>query len=145
MEEPELLTYDIGKGARAFSTGRRGGYGKGAYASFNVDAHCGDDERDVRLNRDLLCRALGLETSRLIMPRQVHGTCVRRIDEAFFLLSDAARAALLEGVDAVTTDLPGVCVSVSTADCIPILLYDGAHHAVGAVHAGWRGTAARIA
>ena len=42
------------------------------------------------------------------------------------------------------TDVPKVCVSVSTADCIPILIYDRVHHAVAAVHAGWRSTVLRI-
>lgn len=80
---PELLTYDLGQGVCAFSTERRGGYSEGAYASFNANAYCGDDERMVRLNRDLLCESLGLETSRLIIPHQIHGARVRRIDEAF--------------------------------------------------------------
>ena len=46
--------------------------------------------------------------------------------------------------DALLTDRPGVAVSVRTADCFPILLADPEHHAVAAVHAGWRGTAAGI-
>lgn len=58
--------------------------------------------------------------------------------------ADAVKAVTLEGVDAVMTDVPKVCVSVSTADCIPILIYDRVHHAVVAVHAGWRGTVLRI-
>ena len=40
--------------------------------------------------------------------------------------------------------VPGLCIGVSTADCIPILLYDARHHAACAVHAGWRGTVKRI-
>ena len=136
MRGPELLTYDLGQGACAFSTERRGGYSEGAYASFNANAYCGDDERMVRLNRDLLCESLGLETSRLIIPHQVHGARVRRIDEAFFMQTDAVKAATLEGVDAVMTDVPKVCVSVSTADCIPILIYDRVHHAVATHNQG---------
>jgi YfiH family protein len=46
----------------------------------------------------------------------------------------------LEGVDALVTDVPGVAISVRTADCIPVLLYDPVHKAVAAVHDGWRGT-----
>jgi len=38
------------------------------------------------------------------------------------------------------TDIPGCCICISTADCIPILLYDKQHQAIAAVHAGWRGT-----
>jgi YfiH family protein len=43
-------------------------------------------------------------------------------------------------VDALVTDVPGVAISVRTADCIPVLLYDPVHKAVAAVHDGWRGT-----
>ncbi len=42
------------------------------------------------------------------------------------------------------TDMKGLCIGVSTADCIPVLLYDEAHHATCAIHAGWRGTVKRI-
>lgn len=142
--KPDLLEYDLGHGVRAFSTGRRGGYSIGAYASFNVNAYCGDDACAVRMNRELLCRTMGLEPARLVMPHQVHGVEVRRIDEAFFRLPEEERRFVLEGVNAVMTDLPFTCVSVSTADCIPILIYDARHHAVAAVHAGWRGTLQRI-
>ena len=142
--EPDLLEFDLGLGVRAFSTGRRGGYSIGAYASFNANAYCGDDACAVRMNRELLCRAMGLEPARLVMPHQVHGVEVCRVDEAFFRLPEEERKSVLEGVDAVMTDLPCVCVSVSTADCIPILIYDAAHHAVAAVHAGWRSTLQRI-
>ena len=51
---------------------------------------------------------------------------------------------LLEGVDALLTNVEGVCIGVSTADCIPVLLYDEEHRATAAIHAGWRGTQARI-
>src|SRR5579863_5711841 len=46
--------------------------------------------------------------------------------------------------DALVTARAGVPVSVRTADCYPILLADARHRVVAAVHAGWRGTAARI-
>ena len=142
---PELLEYEMGSGVRAFSTTRRGGCSTGAYSEFNINYYCGDDDGAIAMNREALCRMLGITDDRLIMPHQVHLTEILRIDEAFLRLKEEERQQLLEGVDAVMTDVPGACVGVSTADCIPLLLYDEAHRAVCAVHAGWRGTVARIA
>lgn len=51
---------------------------------------------------------------------------------------------VLVGIDALITDVPGAAIGARTADCIPVLLHDPVHHAVAAVHAGWRGTVARI-
>ncbi len=82
------------------------------------------------------------DATRLIIPHQVHGTEVLQVDTGF--LQDPLRGQRLEGVDAVMTDVPHLCIGVSTADCIPVLLYDTEHHCAAAVHAGWRGTVARI-
>ena len=50
----------------------------------------------------------------------------------------------MEGVDALVSNLPKECLCISTADCIPVLCYDARHQAIAAIHAGWRGTVARI-
>jgi YfiH family protein len=78
------------------------------------------------------------------MPHQVHLTKTARIDEALLSLSEEQRREALEGYDALMTNMKDVCIGVSTADCIPILLYDKEKHAVCAIHAGWRGTRQRI-
>lgn len=142
--KPELLKYDLGCGVVAFSTTRRGGCSVGNYAAFNINHYCGDDEGAVRRNREALCQTLDISSDRLVMPHQVHQTKTLKIDALFMILPAEERKQLLEGVDAVMTDLDGVCIGVSTADCIPLLLYDAKHHAACAVHAGWRGTVARI-
>lgn len=139
-----LLGYSMPSGVTAFSTTRAGGVSKGSYAAMNVNAYCGDNPADVAENRQRLARRIGLAADRIIIPHQTHGTRVRAIDGDFLTLPLARRAALLEGVDAVMTCLPDVCVGVSTADCIPVLLADPVGHAVAAVHAGWRGTVGRI-
>lgn len=131
-------------GATAFSTTRHGGVSVGAYASFNANHYCGDDPKCVETNRSLLCRELGIDNDHLIVPHQTHDIRTLVIDNDFFSLSPSARAERLEGIDAVCTNLPDTCVCVSTADCIPILIYDGVHNAISAVHAGWRGTVKRI-
>ncbi len=142
---PQLLAYQIDKRVTAFSTTRHGGVSKGAYGEFNVNAYCGDDPQDIRANRDSLCRTLKIKNHQLVMPHQVHGTGITQISKTFFLLSDDIRQQALEGVDALITNVTGICIGVSTADCIPIIIYDPEHHAAGVVHSGWRGTVANIA
>ena len=145
MIQPVLHEYDMGPGVMAFSTTRHGGVGKGNYASFNINYYCGDNPDDIEANREALCQLLGVDRYHLVYPHQVHGDKVETIDRQWLeSLSPAEKFFSLEGKDAVMTDLVGVCIGVSTADCIPVLLYDAAHHACCAVHAGWRGTAKRI-
>gem|GEM_PF-7888 len=143
--EPQLFYYDMGKGVTAFSTTRQGGCSTGSYAAFNINRYSGDSELHVGRNRELLCRLLNIGDDHLLMPHQTHDVRVACIDEAFMTLRAAERQEALEGVDALTTRLPGVCIGVSTADCVPLLLYDPRRQAVCAVHAGWRGTVGRIA
>ncbi len=145
MIEPPVITYyDVADEVVAFSTTRHGGCGKGAYSGFSINAYCGDDEDCVRRNREALSDALGIDGSHIVMPHQTHGTETRVIGPEFLELGSRTRHMVLEGVDALMTSVRGVCIGVSTADCIPVLLYDADNHAVCAVHAGWRGTVMRI-
>ena len=138
--------YDMADdGVVAFTTTRHGGCSRGAYAGMNVTDYCGDEAEAVGRNREMLCRVLGIAADRLVMPRQVHALRICAVDAALLAAPESERRARLEGIDAVMTDVPGVCIGVSTADCIPLLLYDPDHRAVSAVHAGWRGTVGRIA
>jgi hypothetical protein len=126
----------MGAGVTAFSTTRQGGCSTGNYAAFNINGYCGDDIVHVAANKVALCSLLGIEYDHLVMPHQIHDCVVRRID--------GPQQETLEGVDAVMTNVSQLCIGVSTADCIPILLFDPVHRAVSAVHAGWRGTVLRI-
>lgn len=101
-------------------------------------------KRSLGRNRQRICELLSIDDSRLIIPHQTHTDRILEITEPFFDKTDAKRKELLEGIDAVFTRVPGVCIGVSTADCIPILLYDPIERVAGAVHAGWRGTVKRI-
>ena len=134
----------MGPNVTAFSSTRHGGCSKGSYAAFNINRYCGDNEEDIRCNREALCKMLAIDDDHLVMPHQVHETKVVKIDEPFMVLGHEERQEAVEGVDALMTNLRGVCIGVSTADCIPVLLYDREKHAICAVHAGWRGTMKRI-
>lgn len=145
MDRQPLLTYyDLDPDVTAFSTTRHGGWSRGNYASLNINSYCGDNPDDVERNRLSLCRLLAVEDDKLVVPHQVHQTRVADINDAFFSLDRDGRATALEGVDAVMTSLPKVCIGVSTADCIPLLLFDDVQRVACAIHAGWRGTVARI-
>lgn len=145
MLVPKLHIYDISPDVTAFSTTRHGGYGSGVYGEFNINRYCGDDETCIDNNAQALSLELDVKKDDIIMPHQTHGTEVMQIAKDFMSLPSNVKTMILEGVDALITDVKGLCIGVSTADCIPILIYDEVHHAAAAVHAGWRGTVKRIA
>jgi YfiH family protein len=78
--------------------------------------------------------------------RQVHGEGVLVVDRALAARAGFPRVLLDEDFeyDALVTGLPGLALTVSTADCLPILIADPRRRAVAAVHAGWRSTVRRI-
>ena len=115
-----------------------------ARGNFNLGLYCGDDAEQVESNIQQLCSALGIGRSQLYYPRQVHSHDVLTIDNNFLALSHDNQLKALDGVDAVVTNVPGVAIAVTTADCVPIILYDPMCKAIAAIHAGWRGTAQEI-
>lgn len=136
MKIPSLQYYHIAEGLTAFSSMRKGGYSTGRYGEFNINRYCGDSDEAIRKNREALCRLLDITDDRLLIPHQVHKAEIAVIGEQLDVD--------LEGYDALMTNVEEVCIGVSTADCIPVLLYDPRQRAVCAVHAGWRGTVMRI-
>lgn len=106
--------------------------------------YTGDHPDCVRKNQELLCAALPFTPRELVIPFQTHGISSLIIDETYLNATHSERQSMLQGVDALITRTPGCCICISTADCIPILLYDKEHHAIAAVHAGWRGTVRHI-
>lgn len=67
---------------------------------------------------------------------------LKQIHSNLVLLAD--RPGVLGEADALITNLPGLAISIRTADCYPILLADARNRAIAAIHAGWRGTASQI-
>lgn len=135
-----MLEYELMKAysnISCFSTTRHGGCSEGNYASFNCTDYCGDEATHVQRNREILGALLPQKPLELFIPHQTHSTNVCVIDESM-------RGNLLEGIDAITTNISGYCLCISTADCIPVLLYDSKKQAVAAIHAGWRGTVGKI-
>ena len=127
-----------------FTSTRYGGVSSGAYGSFNLSMYSGDDVKKVSENRERLYKETNITKDQLIIPYQTHCNSVCLVDENFMLLDPLKRASKLNGVDSIVTSIPHVCIAVSTADCVPILMYDPVKRAIASVHAGWRGTCSRI-
>lgn len=127
-----------------FVTTRQGGCSEGAFGSFNCSPYSGDKYNAVRQNQTALLDGMKHKPKELIIPRQSHELTSLVIDDSYFNHSLDMRWRLLNCVDALITDTPGYCICVSTADCVPVLLYDTANRVVAAVHAGWRGTVGHI-
>jgi hypothetical protein len=143
-----MITYNLldkYKEIAHFCTSRNGGVSMGNYASFNLSPFSGDNTIDYSENRKLLCNKLGIDYEKLIIPFQTHGTEIRQINEDFFQLNDGQKSACLDGIDALITDQPGVCIGITTADCVPLLFFDPVKKVIAAAHAGWRGTCGKIA
>lgn len=92
-------------------------------------------KKSVGVNIDKLAGILAIKKEDVFFPLQRH------TDKVLVLKSDLKPAV----ADAVITNREGVLIGVQVADCVPILLFDKKNSVIGAVHAGWRGTAAQIA
>ncbi len=121
--------------------------------ALNLGITAQDTRSHVERNRGLFLARLGAVNGNgkawpMAPMRQVHSSLVHRLDSADICQTraDAGQqhpSSPLAG-DGLITDTPGIVLSVRVADCLPILLADPVRHAVGAFHAGWRGTLARI-
>lgn len=112
----------------------RGG-NESPYSNINMCDYTGDDPRHVASSRQMFADCLGISTDRMWFPRQVHGTKVLSVDSSMPSGQEA---------DAVITTERHLLIGVSTADCVPVLLFDRRNSVVAAVHAGWRGTIGNI-
>ena len=125
----------------AFTT-RLGGVSRDHLFGLNLAMHKGDLDTNVEENYRILTAALGVEAEKLVLTRQVHGDVIRVVTE---LDCRGVDHHAYPECDGLITNTWGVSLVVFTADCTPILLHDPVTGAVGAAHAGWRGTALDIA
>ncbi len=136
----EYLTAEGISTSHCFTT-RFGGVSQGSQSSLNLAIGRGDSMENVEANLRILGKALNFEPERFVMTMQIHSDIVR-------VVTDADCNGLCHRnypqCDALVTNTPGVALLVFTADCTPLLFHDPVTGAVGAAHAGWRGTAQAI-
>lgn len=123
-----------------FITTRYGGVSQGAYHSMNLGEYCGDDIEDVSSNRVLLSDYWGISANRLFTPYQIHGAEIGILNDRFVHLPKEKQSDFLYGIDALITNERAVCIAVSTADCVPVIVYAPDKKVSAVIHAGWRGT-----
>lgn len=123
--------------AAAFSSLRIGGVSRPPFDTLNLGRSVGDEERNVLENRRRFAEAAGIDLNRLHLCRQVHGVGID--------IAVEGGPTLHPDRDGLISKTPGIALGVLTADCVPILVVDPRTGAVGAIHAGWRGTLGGIA
>jgi YfiH family protein len=138
---------------------RSGGYSLPPFEGVNVSVGSGDERETVLRNRLLALRSLGVETHPCATAWMVHSADVLTLDDEEWVdwRDDwQHRAYEVDGyeliwttrprrkADAVITRRCGVTLAMSSADCVPVMLYDPVREAIGLAHAGWRGTARGI-
>src|SRR3972149_583215 len=125
-EEPGFLRlsfFDELGVRHAFST-RKGGVSVPPYHSLNLGLSVGDNPAAVREKRRRYFSVLGLDPSRIVRVRQVHGNDVLVVDPGLAGREQFPRLLLDDDYlyDAMVTDVPGFGLTISTADCLPIYL-----------------------
>ena len=99
----------------------------------------------IETNRTAFLDAMAIDPEALTVGRQTHGNHVEVVDAGS---RGRGRYPAFDGfptTDGLVTADPSVALGVIVADCVPLVIYDPVAHAVGVVHAGWRGTVGRIA
>jgi hypothetical protein len=108
--------------------------------TLNLGVTPDDTQKNVLRNRKLFANGLGAINSNgapwpLLQLKQIHSGLVHRVDR----VPDAVPTG-----DGLITNAPGLLLAIKTADCTPVLVVDAKRKVIGAFHAGWRGTAARV-
>lgn len=139
-EKLEYLTAEGISVPHCFTT-RFGGVSTGSQASLNLAIGRGDSPENVVKNLEILGNAVGFDPEKMVLTRQIHSDIVRVVTDAD---CNGPFHRDYPECDALVTNTPGVTLMVFTADCTPLIFHDPVTGAVGAAHAGWRGTAQDI-
>lgn len=126
----DIITDDLLAGTQHGFFTRKGGASSGVYAGLNCGFGSSDQHEIVAINRDRVAKAIGVPTDHLMGVHQIHSPDVVIVTEPSTVKPQA---------DAMVTNVPGLALSILTADCQPVLFADRKAGVVGAAHAGWKG------
>ncbi|MCD8378752.1 MAG: peptidoglycan editing factor PgeF [Lachnospiraceae bacterium] len=125
-------------------TTRMGGTSNGIYESMNFKEDGDDLNENIRANYRIIAQALDADVTKMVRPSLVHGTVVHEVTAEDFGVG-ALYKSTLTGIDALITDIPGVTLVATFADCVPLYFVDTRHRAIGLAHSGWKGSCHKIA
>jgi YfiH family protein len=136
MSEKTIILPKIFSGYPEVHSGMSTKLGSDNQSSYemNLSYNVGDDPAIVEMNRIVFFSQFGISSNELAIPFQSHSEIVRKVD----------KPGDYKNCDALVTDTNRVALVITIADCVPILLFDPIQNAIGAVHAGWRGTSNAI-
>ena len=110
---------------------RKYGFSKGIYKSLNCGRGSGDKRKSINKNLEFVSKKMGVANNKLILMHQTHSNKVVEVKESNYKKKIKA--------DAMITKMKNISLSVVTADCVPIILYDAKNQIIGCIHAGWKG------
>ena len=116
---------------------KNGGVSQGIYSSLNCGLGSSDQKENVLKNLDIVSQKIGLDAKNLFTMNQTHSNKV-------VVINDANKHTQRINSDALVTDLKNVAISVLTADCVPILVYDKTNQIIACIHSGWKGAVTGI-
>ncbi|MCF0135872.1 MAG: peptidoglycan editing factor PgeF [Lachnospiraceae bacterium] len=122
---------------------RRGGVSQGYLGSMNLGFNRGDSMDNVLENYRRICFSSGIYPGDMVFSDQIHRDVVLAVDGRD-RGKGMTRPKEMEGVDALVTDTPQVCLVTTHADCAALFFLDPVRKAIGLAHAGWKGTAMEI-
>lgn len=126
-----------------FST-RLGGVSQNEFSSMNLGFNRGDKHDNVVKNYHLFCKAIGVSYDSLVASSQDHNTYIRIVTDLDKGIG-IYRPKDICSVDGLLTNIQEVTLVTYYADCVPLFFVDNKLKVIGLAHAGWRGTASKIA
>jgi YfiH family protein len=111
---------------------KKGGVSKDIYSSLNCGLGSNDEKNNVLNNLAIVSKKMGVSKNNLLSMNQTHSNKV-------VIINENNKNVRRINADALITKIKNITISVLTADCVPILIYDEVNHIVACIHAGWRG------
>lgn len=118
---------------KIFISSKPGGVSAPPY-NLNMSFSVGDDENNVRQNRQLFFDAIKINQKDIAFPKQIHSDIIKIAD----------KPGRYNECDGLITHKSNIFLAISVADCVPIFLYDTVNHCIAAIHSGWKGSSKKI-